>query len=75
MREIECEDSRQLKIKAVFVGSSRVGFPRSEAYALHMTRMRWVRTGWRQLVFVSVSRVRPSCEIPTKHFILLNCHI
>ena len=28
-----CEDLRQLKIKAVFVGSSQVGFPRSEACA------------------------------------------
>ena len=70
-----CENSRQLKTKAVFTGSSRVGFPRSEACALHMTRMRKVRIGWRQLVFMSVSRVRPSCEIPTKHSALLNCHI
>ena len=28
-----CEDSRQLKIKAVFMGSSQVGFPQSEACA------------------------------------------
>ena len=41
-----CEDSRQLKTKAVFVGRSRVSFPRSEAYALHMTRMRRVKTSW-----------------------------
>ena len=32
-RERMCEDSRQLKIKAVFAGSSRVGFLRSEACA------------------------------------------
>ena len=32
-RERMCEDSRQLKTKAVFAGSSRVGFLRSEAYA------------------------------------------
>ena len=73
--ERECEDSRQLETKAVFAGSSQVGFPRSKAYALHMTGMRRVRIGWRQLVFVSVLWVRPSCEIPTKHSILLNCHI
>ena len=73
--ERECENSRQLKTKAVFAGSSRVGFPWSEAYALHMTGMQKVRTGWRQLVFVSVSWVRPSCEIPAKHFVLINCHI
>ena len=31
-----CEDSRLLKTKAVFAGSSQVGFLRSEACALHM---------------------------------------
>ena len=61
--------------KAVFEGSSRVGFPRSEACAQYMTGVRRVRTGWRQLVFVSVSQVRPSHEIPAKHSILLNCHV
>ena len=70
-----CEDSRQLKTKVVFVGSSQVGLPRSEACALHMIGMRRVRTGWRQLVFASVSCVRPSRETPAKHFVLLNCHI
>ena len=38
------------------MGSSWVSFPRSDACALHMTRMQRVRTGWRQLVFASVSR-------------------
>ena len=75
VRERECEVSRQLKTKAVFVGISRVSFPQSEACALHMTRMQRVRTRWRQLVFASVSQVRPSCEIPAKHFVLLNYHI
>ena len=42
-----CEDSRQLKTKAVFTGSSRVSFLQSEACALHMTGMRRVKTGWR----------------------------
>ena len=74
-RESVCEDSRQLKTKAVFVGSSRVSFPRSKACGLHVTRMRRVRIGWRQLVFTSVSQVRPSHEIPVKHFVLLNCHL
>ena len=72
--ERECEDSRQLKTKAIFAGSSRVSFPRSEACALHMTRMRRVKIRWKQLVFVSVSWVRPSHEIPAKHSVLLNCH-
>ena len=43
--ERECEDSRQLKTKEVFASSSREGFPRSEAYAQHMTRMWRVKTG------------------------------
>ena len=75
MRERECEDLRQLKTKIVSAGSSRVSFPRSEACALHMTRMQRVKTRWRQLVFVSVSWVRPSREIPVKYSVLLNCHI
>ena len=75
MREKECEDSRQLKTKVVFVGSLQVNFPRSEACTLHMTGMRRVKTGWRQLVFASVLWVRHSREIPAKHFVLLNCHI
>ena len=43
-RECVCEDPRQLKTKVVFTSSSRVSFPRSNACALHMTRMRKVRT-------------------------------
>ena len=73
--EKDCEDSRQLKTKAIFTSSSQVSFPRSEACALHITRMRRVRTGWWQLVFLSVSRVMPSRKIPVKHSVLLNCHI
>ena len=30
---------------------------------------------WWQLVFASVSQVRPSHEIPAKHFVLEICHI
>ena len=74
-RERECEDSRQLKTKIVFAGSSRLGFLQSEACALHITGLQRVRTGWRQLVFASVSQVRPSREIPVKHYILLNNNI
>ena len=40
-----------------------------------MTGMRRVMTRWWQLVFTSVSRVRPSCEITMKHSVLLFCHI
>ena len=46
-RERVCADSRQLKTKVVFMGSSRVSFPQSAACALHMTGMRRVRIGWR----------------------------
>ena len=70
-----CEDSRLLKTKVIFAGSLRVGFLRSEAYAQYMTGMRRVKTGWRQLVFGSVSWVRLSSEISAKHSVLLNCHI
>ena len=73
--ERECEDSRQLKTKVVFAGSSRVSFLRSDACAQHMTGMRRVRTGWRQLVFTSITRIRHSRKIPAKHSILLNCHL
>ena len=72
--ERECEDSRQLKTKAVFAGSSRVSFPRSEVCAPHMIGMRRVKTGWWQLGFANVSRVRPSREILAKHSVLLKCH-
>ena len=74
-RETVCEDLRQLKTKVVFAGSSRVGLPQSEACAMHMTGMRRVKTGWRQLVFANVSRVTPSREILAKYSVLLNCHI
>ena len=74
MIERKCKDSRQLKTKVVFAGSLRVSFSQSDAYAQHMTGMRRVKTGWRQLVFVSVSRVRPSHKTPAKHSILLDCH-
>ena len=73
--ERECEDLRQLKTKTVFASSLQVSFPHSEASALHMTGMRRVRIGWKQLVFTSVFWVRPSYEIPTKHSVLLNYYI
>ena len=73
-REREFEDLRKLKTEVGFAGSLRVSIPRSDACALHMTGMRRVKTGWRQLVFVSVSRVRPSREIPAKHSVLLDYH-
>ena len=40
--ERECENARQLKTKEVFVGSSQVAFPRSEASAQYMIGMRRV---------------------------------
>ena len=73
--ERECEDSRQLKTKEVFEGSSREAFRWSEVCAQHMTGMWKVMTGWWQLVFASVSRVRPSREMPAKHSILPIFHI
>ena len=65
----------KVQSKEDFAGSSREAFLQSEACDQHMTGMRRVRTGWWQLVFASVSRVRPSREIPTKHSVLPICHI
>ena len=42
--ERECEDSRQSEEQEVFAGSSPETFLRSEAYALHITKMRRVMT-------------------------------
>ena len=53
--ERECEDSRQLKTKEVFAGSSREAFPRSKACAQHMTGMRRVITNGASW-FLRVSR-------------------
>ena len=75
VRERDCKDSRQSEEQEVFTSSSQEAFPRSEACAQHMTRMRRVRTRWWQLVFASVLQVRPSHEIPAKHFILPICHM
>ena len=74
VRESVCEDSRQLKTKAIVAGSSQVSFPRNDACAVHMTGMWRVRTWWRQLVIARVLQVRPSCEILAKHSVLLNYH-
>ena len=74
-RESVCVKTQGMKTKAVFAGSSRLSIPRSEACALHMTGMQRVRTGWRQLVFESISRVRPSRETPAKHSVLPDCPI
>ena len=63
-----CEDSRKIDNWSVFTGSSRVSIPQSDACALHMTGMWKVRIWWRQLVFASVSWVRPSCEtLPVRY--------
>ena len=70
-----CEDSRQLKTKAVFISSPQASSSWSEACAQHMTGMQRVMTRWWQLVFANVSRVRSSRKIPTKHFVLLFFHI
>ena len=74
VRERECEDSRQIEGWSVFVGSSRVSIPWSDACALHVTVMQKVRIGWRQLVFASISRVKPSRNTPAKHSVLLDCN-
>ena len=55
---------KAIKTKAVLAGSLWVSFPWSDVCALHMARMRRVRTGWRQL------RVRLSRETPARYFVL-----
>ena len=54
--------TQAIEARRFLVGISQLSFPRSEACALHMTGMRRVSTGWRQLCLASISRVRPSCE-------------
>ena len=66
---------KQIEDWRVFAGSSRLSISWNNAYALHMTGMWKVRTGWKQLCFVSSSQVRPSRERLAKHSILPNCPI
>ena len=62
--ERECVKTQAIEDRRVHAGIWRLSFPRSEACALHMTGMRRVSTGWRQLCLASISRVRPSRETP-----------
>ena len=66
---------KQLKTDEFSRVARGLNISQNDTCALHMIGMRRVRTGWWQLVFASVSWVRPSCEIPTKHFVLPICHI
>ena len=50
-----------------------LSFPWSEACVLHMTGMRRVNIGWRQLCLASISRVRPSCETARHLWDILFC--
>ena len=43
--EKECVKTQAIEAKRVLASISRLSFPRSEACALHMTRMRRVSTG------------------------------
>ena len=70
-----CVKTQAIKARRVLVGISRLSFPRSEACALHMTGMRRVSTGWRQLCLVSILRVRPSRETLARHSVLPVCTI
>ena len=73
--ERENVKTQAIEARRVFTGISWLSFPRSEACALHMTRMRKVSTGRRQLCLASISQVRPSRETPTRHFVMLVCTI
>ena len=52
--------TQAIEARRFLASISHLSFPRSEACALHMTRMRKDSTGWRQLCLASISRVRPS---------------
>ena len=65
----------KLKTKGVFTGSSWEDFPRSEAMCLAHDWNVKSHDRWWQLVFASISRVRPSREILAKHSVLPFCHI
>ena len=67
----ECVKTQAIEDRRFLAGILRLNFPRSEACALHMTGMQRVSTGWRQLCLVNISWVRPSCETPARHSILL----
>ena len=68
--EKECVKTQAIEARRVLVGISRLSFPRSEAYALHMIGMRRVSTRWRQLCLASISWVRPSRETPARYSVL-----
>ena len=51
--------TQAIEARRVLTSISRLSFPRSEACALHMTGMRKVSTGWRQLCLASILQVRP----------------
>ena len=73
--ERESVKTQAIEARRVLEGSSWLSIPRSEACALHMTRMRRVGTRWRQLCLASILRVRPSRETPARHSVLPVCTI
>ena len=73
--ERESVKTQAIKPRRVLTGISWLSVPRSEACALHMTGMRRVSTGWRQLCLASISWVRPSRETPARHSVLPVCTI
>ena len=70
--ERECEDSSNWRLKS-FHGYLVTKYPVKWLMWLAHAGMRRVRIGWRQLCLVSISRVRPSCETPTRHSVLSDC--
>ena len=67
----ESVKTQAIEAKKVFAGISRLSIPRSEACALHMTRMRRVRLDGDSCV----SRVRPSRETLARHSVLPACPV
>ena len=73
--ERECVKTHAIEAKRVLASISRLSFPQSEACAMHMTGMRRISTGWRQLCLTSISQVRPSSETLARHSVLPDCTI
>ena len=73
--ERESLKTQAIEARRSLASISRLSFLRSEAYALHITRMRRVSIGWRQLWLASISRVSPSGKTPTRHSIMPVCTI
>ena len=73
--ERESVKTQAIEERRFLAGISQLSFSRSEVCALHMTGMRRVSIGLRQLCLASISWVRLFRETPVRHSILPVCTI